>query len=105
MKRRRSPPLLTARISTEPVMRLVMVSDEVSFVGAFVRVDRVRVLRLSDRRVLAAVITRVAPEHADRRVGSLPDRGVDPRALRFRLRARLGAARVHSRRLLPQRLP
>src|SRR5580765_2162912 len=85
-------------------MRRVMVNDEVSFVGAFVRVDRVRLLRLPDRGMLApAPVDR--PAHvSDRRVG---DRRGHRRADRPRWKpvdARLRTDGLYPGRLLPERL-
>ena len=50
-----------------------MVNDEVSFVGAFVRVDRVRLLRVSLRRVLVAASVDRAARVRDGRRGDMKD--------------------------------
>ena len=54
---------------SDSLMRRAMVNDEVSFVGAFVRVDRVRLLRYLDRRVLAPAPVGRPARVSDRRVG------------------------------------
>src|SRR6478735_3506601 len=104
MKRRNSRRPATARTSMGSLMRPAMVNDEVSFHGAFVRMDRAAVLRLPRRRVVVAAAERRTASGADRRVAAGGRGRVDDRARGAAGDSRVGAACLPPRRLLPQRI-
>src|SRR5437868_13377917 len=87
----------------DSLMRPSMVNDEVSFEGASVRVAGDRELRIPRAGVLAAAPAG-APARGGHRCGvGCRRRRLGDRTRRATVRARMGAACLYPRRLLPQR--